>query len=191
MRQRNLKLPPFSMSLAMLIAISFALSLAIAMNSAAYGQSLADAARTNREKQKAKEASSPAKPRLITNDNLPSNSDAGLSGMQSEEKTWASSKAPAHAQPAGQLSAAQWKSRIQAQKAALAALQSQISKQNESIHFVTAGLFTNGVQYNEQQAKKQQHVELMQHQLEEQKKVLADMQESARRAGMGSAVYDP
>ena len=196
MRQTNLKLPsfavPFPMSPAILIAISFALSFAISTNSAAHGQSLADAARTNREKQKTKDASSPSKPRVITNDNLPSNSDPGSSGMQSEEKTWAQSpKAPAHSQPAGQLSAAQWKSKVQAQKATVAALQSQIAKQNESIHFVTAGLFTNGVQYNQQQAKRQQNVELMQHQLEEQKKVLADMQESARRAGMGNAVYDP
>jgi hypothetical protein len=192
MRQTNLKLPKSAISSSISFAILIAMSFAISMGSIAQSQSLADAARMNREKQKAKEASSPAKPRVITNDNLPSNSDPGSGGMQSEEKTWAQSpKSPSRTRPAGQLSAAQWKSKIQAQKAAVATLQSQIAKQNESIHFVTAGLFTNGVQYNQQQAKKQQNVELMQHQLEEQKKVLANMQESARRAGMGSAVYDP
>ena len=69
--------------------------------------------------------------------------------------------------------------------------QAQIDKLNHSIHFVTASLFSNGIQYNEYQAKKQDAVARMQQQLEEQKKNLAQMQEAARQAGMGSAVYDP
>jgi hypothetical protein len=39
--------------------------------------------------------------------------------------------------------------------------------------------------------KKQDAVARMQEQLEEQKKSLRQLQEDARRDGMGSAVYDP
>jgi hypothetical protein len=47
------------------------------------------------------------------------------------------------------------------------------------------------VQWNERQKEKQQEVERGQAQLAEQKKRLDDMQESARRQGYGSSVYDP
>ena len=39
--------------------------------------------------------------------------------------------------------------------------------------------------------KKQQEVKNLQKQLEEEWKKLSDMQEAARNAGMGTAVYDP
>jgi uncharacterized coiled-coil protein SlyX len=85
----------------------------------------------------------------------------------------------------------EWKSQILAQKSAIAAQQAQIDRVNDSIHYVTASLYSNGLQHNDHQAKKQQTVEQMKQQLEEQKKKLAQMQEAARTAGMGSAVYDP
>jgi hypothetical protein len=47
------------------------------------------------------------------------------------------------------------------------------------------------VQYNEYQLKKQQEAQRMQKQLETEKKSLGNAQESARKAGFGSAVYDP
>ena len=76
-------------------------------------------------------------------------------------------------------------------KAAIAGLEAQIDKVNASVHYVVANEYYNGVQYNEAQAKKQQQVEQMRAQLVEQKKKLETMQEAARQAGMGSAVYDP
>jgi len=88
-------------------------------------------------------------------------------------------------------SAAQWKAQILAQKNAVASLQAQIDAVNKSIYFVEANAYYNGVQYNEYQVKKQKQVAQMQQQLEEQKQHLAEMQEAARQAGMGSAVYDP
>jgi hypothetical protein len=161
------------------------LSIALVMGSVAYGQSLGDVAKENREKQKAKTASSTAKPKVITNEDLPAN-PAAMS-EEGEGKT-----SPARMpRPSGGMSAEQWKDLILSQKNGIAALQAQIDKLNESIHYVTASLYSNGLQHNEHQAQKQQSVEQMKQQLELQKKNLADMQEAARQAGMGSAVYDP
>ncbi len=163
-----------------------ALPIALMISSAAYGQSLADVARQNREKQKAKAASSSEpQPRVITNDNLLSASAGAPAETVRNMKPVppeTASKGP---------SAEEWKSQILAQKNVIAAQQAEIDKVNNSVHFVTASLYSNGIQYNEHQAQKQQSVAQMQHQLEEQKQKLAEMQEAARQAGMGSAVYEP
>jgi predicted ribosome quality control (RQC) complex YloA/Tae2 family protein len=47
------------------------------------------------------------------------------------------------------------------------------------------------VGWNERQREKQQRVERMQAQLQEQKRRLEEMQDSARKQGYGSSVYDP
>jgi len=167
-------------------------ALAALLSSVAYSQSLGDVARENREKQKAKAASSTAQSKVVTNENLPKNPDAEAGPQEGEAKmTAAAPKVPAADQSAEHQSAELWKSRILAQKNAIANLQAQIDKLNDSIHFVVANEYYNGVQYNEHQAKKQERVAQMQQQLEEQKKNLAELQEGARHAGMGSAVYDP
>jgi predicted RNase H-like nuclease (RuvC/YqgF family) len=153
---------------------------------AAYGQSLGEIARQNREKHKAKDASSTAKPEVITNENLPKSPDAELKPPTSGEKT----TLPPHVSSGGQ-SAEQWKNQILAQKKVIAILQAQIDKLSDSIHFVVAAEYYNGVQHNQRQVKKQEMVAQMQHQLEEQKKRLDEMQEAARQAGFGNAVYDP
>jgi ABC-type antimicrobial peptide transport system permease subunit len=170
------------------------LSIVISMSAVVYGQSLGDVARESREKQKAKAASSAVKPKVITNETLPKNPDAESFEIEGKMEL-APAKIPAGGQPGGQSaerqSAEQWKSRILAQKNAVANLQAQIDKVSDSIHFVTASAYYNGVQYNQRQVKKQENVAQMQQQLEGQKKNLAAMQEAARSAGMGSAVYDP
>lgn len=171
--------------------------LALLMSSVAYGQSLADIARDNRHKQDAKAASATAKPKVITNDDLSGNSDAPPMSPQSEQrmKTDApilpSSHQPASHQAAEHQSAEQWKRLILAQRSAIAAQQAQVDKLNASIHFVPANLYSNGFQYDQHQVQKQDAVARMQEQLEEQKKDLVQLQEAARRDGMGSAVYDP
>jgi hypothetical protein len=83
------------------------------------------------------------------------------------------------------------KSNIAQQKNYVASLQGQIEKLNDSIHFAYGNCVTNCAQWNERQLKNQQQVEQMKLQLEDQKKRLEDMQESARRQGFGSSVYDP
>lgn len=161
------------------------MAIALWMSAAAYGQSLGEVARQNREKQKAKDASSTAKPEVITNENLPKSPDTESRPPQSEEKTTAAPKI------SDGKSAEQWKSQILVQKKVIAILQEQIDKLNDSIHFVVAAEYYDGVQHNQRQVKKQEKVAQMQQQLEEQQKRLAEMQEAARRAGMGNAIYDP
>jgi predicted RNase H-like nuclease (RuvC/YqgF family) len=161
------------------------MAIALWMSAAAYGQSLGEVARQNREKQKAKDASSTAKPEVITNENLPKSPDTESRPPQSEEKT------PAAKISSAAQSAEQWQSQILVQKKVIAILEAQIDKLNDSIHFVVAAEYYNGVQHNQQQVKKQERVAQMQQQLEEQKKRLDEMQEAARRAGMGNGIYDP
>lgn len=169
-----------------------ALRLVLLIASGGFGQSLGDVARENRENQKAKAASSAGKHTVVTNENLPKNRDADAEPPESErDVAAASSKIPSAGPSAEHRSAEEWKSRILAQKDAIAAQEAQIDKVNDSIHFVVANEYSNGVQYNESQVKKQEHVAQMRRQLEEQQKNLAEMQEAARRAGMGSAVYEP
>jgi hypothetical protein len=84
-----------------------------------------------------------------------------------------------------------WKSQIVAQKSNIAALQQDIRSLSESIHFAGGNCVANCAQWNERQQQKQQEVDTMKAQLEEQKKALEEMQESARKEGFGSSVYDP
>ena len=62
---------------------------------------------------------------------------------------------------------------------------------SSSIPFVEANAYTKGVQYNKVQARKQQEVERVRGQLSEWQRDLEQMQETARKAGYGSAVWDP
>lgn len=164
--------------------------ISISVSSLVYGQSLGDVARENREKQKAKVASSSTKPTVITNDTLPSESNAAIT-VSEKEPTAGMAKPVSSSASSGRRYAEEWKSLILAQKNAIAAQQAQIDKLSDSVHFVAPNAVINGIQYNEHQEKRQEQVTEMRHQLEEQKKNLANLQEAARRAGMGSAVYEP
>jgi len=149
-------------------------------------QSLGDVARQQRQKQQAKDAHSAHK--VVTNEEIPESPDA--SGSSSDNDSPRESSSPA-ALNGGSRTAEQWKSGILAQKARIAAMQGQLEKLNDSVHFVEANRYYNGVQYNQYQLKKQQEAQRMQKQLDGEKKTLGNMQESARKAGFGSAVYDP
>jgi predicted RNase H-like nuclease (RuvC/YqgF family) len=149
-----------------------------------YGQSLGDVARTQRQKQSSDQNASH---KVITNEDLPENADEATSTSVSDQHGFAPEVPASNDEHA----AKEWKARIQAQKSTVASLQSQINRVNSSIHFVEATRYNNGVQHNQRQAQKQDDVERMQQQLEEQKKQLEDMQESARKAGLGSSVYEP
>jgi hypothetical protein len=84
-----------------------------------------------------------------------------------------------------------WKAVIQAQKNAIASLQSEIVSLSESIHYAGGNCVANCVQWNERQQQKQQQLEGMKAQLEQLQKHLEDLQESVRKKGFGSSVYDP
>jgi len=154
----------------------------ISIVTASRGQSLGDVAREQRQKQ-TKDAHAPRK--VVTNEDIPEHQEpASSTSVSTSESAAAPASNDTHA-------AGQWKAKIEAQKNSVASLQNQIDKVNSSIHFVEANHYYNGVQYNEKQIQKQDEVQRMQKQLDEQKKQLEDMQESARKAGLGSAVYEP
>ena len=168
-------------------------AIALLMSSAAYGQSLGDIARANREKQNA-ENTSAAQPRVITNANLPKDPDANQEPAEAQSGTNASSTAADHRSAqqrlAEQRAADQWKRQILAQENKMATLQARIDQLNGSIR--SAG---GSVQYEgpstRYQARQLQRVAQIQLQLDEQKMKLDQMQEAARHAGMHTLVYDP
>jgi hypothetical protein len=158
------------------------------LGSAQDAPSLGDLARQQRQ-QKEQSKTAPGtlakSPKLITNEEIPEHPQRPSSHVTSvAERTSASLDGPKE-------SAEHWKSQIIAQKNQLATLQGQMDELNESIRFAPANCAANCVGWNERQREKQQRVERMGAQLEEMKRRLDDMQESARKQGYGSSVYDP
>jgi hypothetical protein len=160
-----------------------------------FGQeaSLGDLGRQQRSKQRGKSARSAA--RVVTDDDMPKGSDAPRESdkaKEGENDEHAPNRDSRESSPApnGQ-SAEYWKAQILMQKRSVSAQQEQVNQFRESIHFVEANRYVNGAQYNEQQRRRQIQLDQMEKQLEHQKKRLADMQESARKAGFGNSVYDP
>jgi hypothetical protein len=136
----------------------------------------------------AKDAQPPKAPHVITNDEIPEH--VGPTGTARGPQTYSAPDAPANSGNRD-ARAEQWKSQIQNQKAAIASLQGEIASLNESVHYAGGNCVANCVQWNERQKEKQDRVAAMQQQLEEQQKRLEDLQESARKQGFGSSVYDP
>jgi chromosome segregation ATPase len=149
--------------------------------------SLGDVARQQRKQSKATPGKDAKPSKVITNEEIPEHdaSDAAhtSSGVESSSSTVSADGAK---QPAEH-----WKSQIQSEKGQIASLQKQIAQLNESIRFAPANCVGRCVEWNERQREKLQQVERMQTQLDAQKKHLDEMQESARKQGYGSSVYDP
>jgi hypothetical protein len=157
------------------------------MLASSHAQSLGDVAREQREKL-ATDASAPAK--VVTNEDI---SETAL--PESSRSVLVRRHKVTHPEPVTPASndtraAAQWKAKIVAQERRIASLQNQIERVNASIHFTGASCY-NCAQHNEMQIEKLASVQRMQQQLDEQKQMLEDMQESARKAGLGNAVYEP
>lgn len=155
----------------------------VALGCAVFGQSLGDVARRTRQKEKAK---GKAAKKVITNEDLPESP----APAEHESVGKADPALPSGDSPAPR-SALEWRNMIVAQKDRIETMQAQINKLNASIHFVTANAYVNGLEYNQYQVKKQQEVKNLQKQLGEEWKKLAEMQDAARKEGMGAAVYDP
>jgi hypothetical protein len=164
----------------------------------AFGQgepSLGDAARQSRQQKQQKagqtkdgagnDAQPPKAQKVITNDEIPD-----PAGNSSADQPRAVSYSPSPS-GAAKIPAERWKAQILAQKNAISSMQRGIDKLNDSIHFAPANCAANCVQWNQRQREKQLEVERLQAQLEDQKKKLEDMQETARQQGYGSSVYDP
>ncbi|HEV2399467.1 MAG TPA: hypothetical protein VGS27_21165 [Candidatus Sulfotelmatobacter sp.] len=175
-------------------------------------QSLGDIARQVRQQKQQKEAQGkkPAKTLSSAASSHDSDSDSriGVTEANSHVVTndQESDHASADASPTGSTSAnskslsnqsdnqsqgEQWKSQIQEQKSAIAALQHEIDELASSIQYAGANCVANCVQWNEHQQQKQQQLDTMKAQLEEQQHHLEEMQDAARKQGFGSAIYDP
>jgi len=149
--------------------------------------SLGDVARQQKKQSKATPGKDVKPSKVITNEEIPEHETSDVAhssgGVESSNST---ASADGAKQPAEH-----WKSQIQSEKGQIASLQKQIAQLNESIRFAPANCVGRCVEWNERQREKQQQVERMQTQLDAQKKHLEDMQESARKQGYGSSVYDP
>ncbi len=132
----------------------------------------------------------PPKPsHVITNEEIPSHIGSTLTSAKGSQAAVAADDEQPSSNDGD--AAAQWKTQIQAQKGAIASLQSEIASLNDSVQYAGANCVSNCVQWNEEQKRKQDQVETMKAELEEQQKRLEDLQESARKKGFGSSVYDP
>jgi uncharacterized protein YukE len=149
--------------------------------------SLGDLARKQRQKQLGKNPT--AKPKkVVTDEDMPAHApDEDVAHSDNPQGEMPAKRSATDVLQTGD----QFKSAITRQKAAITDLKSRIDKLNSSIHFVEANAYRNGVEYNKVQAQKQQEVERLQGQLNEQQRGLEQMQETARKAGYGSAVWDP
>jgi hypothetical protein len=177
-------------SLCRLILILSAVMASFAVVWAQDSPSLGDLARQQRQ-QKEQSKATPDKDaktsKVITNEELPSHTEP--------QSVHVASKGSHDALPAVQdepkQSAEHWKAQIIAQKNQIATFQRQVDELSESIRFAPANCVANCVGWNERQREKQQRAESMQSQLDEEKRRLEDLQDSARRQGYGSSVYDP
>jgi predicted ribosome quality control (RQC) complex YloA/Tae2 family protein len=149
--------------------------------------SLGDLARQQRQQKEQSKATPGKAPKVITNEQIPEQTQRPTASATRGQK---SDTAPASsAEP--KLPAEHWRSQILTQKNQIEALQREVDELNESIRFAPANCAEGCVGWNERQREKQQRVERMQRQLEEQKQRLDDMQSAARRQGYGSSIYDP
>ena len=148
---------------------------------------VADAAKT--APQAADPSAKPAPPakaaHVYTNDEIPEHTGPDLPSKPEHQ----SSLSPTNYK-GGKLPPEQWRAQIRRIKNSITSLQKQIELVESSIHFA-GGNYERHVLYNNRQRQKEQQVENLKSQLEQQQKLLEDMQEEARHQGYGSAVYDP
>jgi len=181
------------------------LAITFLMNLTAYGQSLGEVARKNREKQKAKEgSSSTTAPKVITNKDLqkdpeeqaphdaqpPANNDGAQTIAKRRNADHVAEQRFERQRLAEQHAADQWKRQIAEQKNKMANLQARIDQLNASIRTENGSTQYEGPN-GRGQARQMALVAQAQLQLNEQRRKLVEMQESARRAGMHTVVYDP
>jgi hypothetical protein len=160
----------------------------------AYAQdspSLGDLARQQRQ-QREQSKTAPGKDakasKVITNEEIPEHAGPAPAPFAGGHEHPTSMPVPSNGP---KQSDEHWKSQILSQKNQIATLQRQVDEISESIRFAPANCVANCVGWNERQREKQQRVQRMQAQLDEEKRRLEEMQDAARKQGYGSSVYDP
>ena len=128
--------------------------------------------------------------KVITNDEIPEHVGTTRTASAVQKPPASVTDAPPTEQ-VDKLSADDWKAQIQSQKNYIASTESDIRSLNESIQYAGANCVANCAEWNERQKQKQDQVESLKVQLEEQKKHLEELQEGARKQGYGSSVYEP
>jgi hypothetical protein len=136
----------------------------------------------------AKDAQPKTAKKIITNDEIPAHVDSTWTSIPAAK---AAGEQPQPDAGNGKASPEYWKGQIQAQKSAIANMEAQIKSLSDSIEYAGANCVANCAQWNERQQQKQQQVDAMKLQLQTLQDNLADMQETARKQGYGSSVYDP
>jgi hypothetical protein len=164
-------------------------AIAFLLSAAAFGQSLGDVARANRDQQQAQQAAGTT-PKVITNADLPSApSDTPPSDVPPRPTNRASDRKLAQDQVAQQRIAQQWRARILAQKNKVAELQARVDRMNAALHPAGGVVYDNPS--SRSQARQMENLAQMQQTLDQQKQQLSALQDEARRAGMHTSVYDP
>jgi len=155
-------------------------------------QSLGDIARQQREKKK-QPATTPNK--VLTNEDLstPGHPDGAASDEAQNKKNPRQKTSARTAQSKeDEPSAEELRAAIQDKKAAIAEIQGEIAKLQSTINHVqnNRNIYTNAPEYNEAQKRKEQEVDRLKGVLQQQQDELKDLQQTARKAGYGSALYD-
>jgi hypothetical protein len=158
------------------------------LSTAGYAQSLGDVARQQRQKA-GKASTTPRK--VVTDEDLPSHPAEQNDGPATPKSKQNSDDSASGAPINSSSNAEQVKASFLAQKQKIKDFENQLNELRSSVHYVEANRYTNGVQYNQYQLRKQQEADRMQKQLDEAKKNLQSQQEAARKAGFGSGIYDP
>lgn len=155
-------------------------------------QSLGDIARQQREKNK-QQATTTNK--VLTNDDLstPGHSADAISGDSQKKPAKQKSSATAGQSDKDEPPSAEGlKAAIQDKKESIAETQDEIAKLQSTINYVqnNRNIYTNAPEYNNRQKRKEQEVSRLKGVLQQQQDELKDLQDTARKAGYGSAVYD-
>lgn len=153
-------------------------------------QSLGDVARQQRERNKQPATTTN---KVITNEDIAAPGPAGSSSSDSQQKKSAKQKPSLHTEASedGSPSADELKAAIQEKKRMIAEIQDRIIKVQSTINYVqnNRNLYTNAPEYNDAQKRKEQEVNRLKGVLQEQQEELKELQETARNAGYGSALY--
>jgi uncharacterized protein YukE len=156
-------------------------------------QSLGDIARQQREKNKQPATTTN---KVLTNEDLStpghpdgSASDEARNKKNPRQKTSAKTE---QSKEDEEPSAEELRQAIQDKKAAIAEIQGEIAELQSTINHVqnNRNVYTNAPEYNEAQKRKEQEVNRLKGVLEQQQDELKDLQQTARKAGYGSALYD-